>query len=384
MKIVRIAVTAVALVAGVGVTVDAHADSGRLTDLDRLRRDTAAVHALGLPGVQARLVTPNGRAVVATAGVADLRTGRRVPPNGRARIASTGKAFIATVVLQLVGEERMGLDDPVEKWLPGVIRGNGNDGRAITVRHLLQHTSGLHDDVPDFVTAADYYEHRYDVYTPGQLLARTLRHTPDFAPGTAWRYSNVGYIVAEMVIDKVTGRPWHEEVRRRVVDRAGMRDTTWPGNLPTLPDPHARGYHEFDAGELIDVTEQVIVDGGAAFISTTADVNRFFRALLGGRLLRPAQLAEMTRTMPLGPEFEELLPGARYGLGLFERPLPCGGTYWSHPGGGSGYTSDNGVTRDGRRSVSVSVSGTRPELALQHQRATDAVVENALCGPRGF
>ena len=185
MKIVRIAVTAVALVAGVGVTVDAHADSGRLTDLDRLRRDTAAVHALGLPGVQARLVTPNGRAVVATAGVADLRTGRRVPPNGRARIASTGKAFIATVVLQLVGEERMGLDDPVEKWLPGVIRGNGNDGRAITVRHLLQHTSGLHDDVPDFVTAADYYEHRYDVYTPGQLLARTLRHTPDFAPGTA-------------------------------------------------------------------------------------------------------------------------------------------------------------------------------------------------------
>ncbi|GIJ68790.1 serine hydrolase [Virgisporangium ochraceum] len=368
-----------ALVAGSGVTVEAHA--GGPTDGNRLRRDVAAVHALGLPGVQARLVGPDGRDVVATAGVADLRTGRPVPPNGRARIASTGKAFIATVVLQLVGEGRMGLDDPVEKWLPGLIRGNGNDGRAITVRHLLQHTSGLHDDVPDFATAADYYAHRYDTYTPADLLGRTLRHPPDFAPGTRWRYSNIGYIVAEMVIDRVTGRPWHEEVRRRVLTKAGMRDTTWPGNDPTLPNPHARGYHEFDdAPGMTDVTEQVIVDGGAAFVSTTADVNRFFRALLGGRLVKPAQLAEMTRTVPLGPEFEELLPGARYGLGLFERPLPCGGTYWSHPGGGSGYTSDNGVTRDGRRSVAVSVSGTRPALFLQHQHTVDRVVENGLCG----
>jgi D-alanyl-D-alanine carboxypeptidase len=182
-----------------------------------------------------------------------------------------------------------------------------------------------------------------------------------------------------MVIGTVTGRPWPEEVRRRVLDKAGMRDTTWPGTAPTLPHPHARGYHEFAGGVLTDVTEQVIVDGGAAFVSTTADVNRFFRALLGGRLLRPAQLAEMTRTMPLGPEFEELLPGARYGLGLFERPLPCGGTYWSHPGGGSGYTSDNGVTRDGRRSVAVSVSGTRPDIYVRHQHTVDTVVENALC-----
>jgi D-alanyl-D-alanine carboxypeptidase len=382
MKLIHVAVTAVALVAGAGagfgVTSEANAGEGG----NRLVRDVAAVHALGLPGVQARLVTPDGRNHVATAGVADLRTGRPVPPNGRARIASTGKAFVATVVLQLVGEGRMGLDDPVERWLPGTVRGNGNDGRAITVRHLLQHTSGLHDDVPDFTSAADFHEHRYDVYTPEELLARTLRHEPDFAPGTAWRYSNIGYIVAEMVIGKVTGRPFHEEVQRRVLRPTGMRDTVWPGTSPTLPDPHARGYHEFGGGVLTDVTEQVIVDGGAAFISTTADVNRFFRALLGGRLLRPAQLAEMTRTMPLGPDFEELLPGARYGLGLFERPLPCGGTYWSHPGGGSGYTSDNGVTRDGRRSVSVSVSGTRPDLYLRHQRATDAVVENALCGSR--
>lgn len=378
MTFQRIAVTAAVLLTGVGVGTEAAvAQHGRG---DGLRRDVAAVHALGLPGVQARLVTPSGRDIVATAGVADLRIRRPVPPNGRARIASTGKAFVATVVLQLVGEGRLRLDDPVERWLPGVIRGNGNDGRAITVRHLLQHTGGLHDDVPDFATAADYYEHRYDTYTPEDLLARTLRHAPDFTPGTAWRYSNIGYVVAEMVIGKVTGRPWHEEVRRRVIDRAGMRDTTWPGTSPVLPNPHARGYHEFDDGVLTDVTEQVIVDGGAAFVSTTADVNRFFRALLGGRLLHPAQLAEMTRTVPLGPEFEELLPGARYGLGLFERPLPCGGTYWSHPGGGSGYTSDNGVTRDGRRSVAVSVSGTRPAIYLQHQHTVDTVVENALCG----
>jgi D-alanyl-D-alanine carboxypeptidase len=347
----------------------------------QLQRDADAIHALGLPGAQARLVTPDGRQHVATSGVADLATGRPVPADGRFRIASAGKPFVATVVLQLVGEGRMSLDDTVERWLPGVVRGNGNDGRRVTVRQLLQHTSGIHDDFPDYVTEAEFLEHRYDVYTPEELVARAMGHRPDFAPGAAWRYSSTGYILLDMIIERVTGRHWYDEVESRIVRPLGLTQTSWPGLSPHVPRPHARGYQPLGDGPLVDVTEQVVVDPEAAITSTTRDLNRFFRALLGGRLLRPAQLAAMTSTVPVGPELEEFLPGARYGLGLMERPLRCGGTYWSHPGGGAGYITDNGVTAGGRRSVVLSVSSTLPDYPRQ-QRAADTLVENALCPDR--
>jgi D-alanyl-D-alanine carboxypeptidase len=161
------------------------------------------------------------------------------------------------------------------------------------------------------------------------------------------------------------------------------RSSAWPGRSPTLPRPHARAYQPFEADELVDVTEQTVADPEGAIISTTRDVNRFFRALLSGRLLQPAQLAETKRAIGVSPEFEQLMPGARYGLGLFQRPLPCGGTYWSHPGGGSGYVTDNGITADGRRSVVLSMSsvlGHSPDDFLRQQRAADTLVDHALCG----
>jgi D-alanyl-D-alanine carboxypeptidase len=348
-----------------------------------LQRHADAIHALGIVGVQARLVTGDGRHHVVTSGVADLRTGRPVPPDGRVRVASTVKAFSATVALQLVGEGRLRLDDPVERWLPGVVRGNGNDGRRITVRHLLQQTSGIHDDIPDHTTEADFQRHRYDVYPPEQLVARAMAHEPDFKPGEGWGYSNTGYILLDLIIERITGRHWYDEVDRRIVRPLGLTQTFWPGYSPALPRPHARGYQPFETGALVDTTEQVVADTSSAVISTTRDVNTFFRALFGGRLLRPAQLAEMTRTVPVGPDLAAIMPGARYGLGIFQRPLPCGGTYWSHPGGWSGYITDNGVTADGRRSVVLSVSsvlGNAPDDFVRQQRAADALVEGALCG----
>ncbi|BCB77565.1 serine hydrolase domain-containing protein [Phytohabitans flavus] len=345
-----------------------------------------AIHALGLPGAQARLVTEDGRHEVATSGFGDLATGRPVPPDGHFRVASTGKAFVATVALQLVGEGRLRLDDPVERWLPGVVRGNGNDGRRITVRHLLQHTSGIHDDFPDYTTEADFQRHRYDVYTPAQLVARAVAHRPDFKPGRGWGYSSTGYLLVDMIIERVTGRSWWTEVEHRVVRPLGLTGTSWPGLSPLVPRPHARGYQVFETGRQVDVTEQVVVDPEAAITSTTRDLNTFFRALLGGRLLRPAQLAAMTRTVPVDPGLAEILPGARYGLGLFQRTLPCGGVYWGHPGGGAGYVTDSGVTADGRRSVVLSVNGVlgnAPEDFIRQQHAADELVEGALCGAGG-
>ncbi|MEU4115222.1 serine hydrolase domain-containing protein [Kitasatospora sp. NPDC028055] len=383
----RTLVSAAVLAGTLATTVPAVAAAARPYD-DRglLRRDAAALTALGVTGVQARLVTADGRTVTATSGVADLTTGQPVPTYGHFRIASVTKAFVATVVLQLVGEHRLSLDDTVERWLPGVVSGNGNDGGAITVRQLLQHTSGLHDDYPDYSSAEDFRRHRYDSSTPEQSVDRALRHPPDFRPGADWSYSNTGYVLLGMIIERATGQAWHQEVRDRIVRPLGLAHTSWPGTSPTLPRPHARTYQSFKPGEpAVDVTEQVGVgiNGEAGLVSTTADLDRFFRALLGGRLLRPAQLALMKQTVPVGEEFRALMPGAEDGLGLFSRPLTCGGVYWGHEGGDAGWITATGVTSDGRRSVTLSLSGVRadtPDDVRRIEQAETTLVDDALCG----
>ena len=339
-----------------------------------LQRDADAVHALGVTGVQARVSTSDGRSVVVT-------SGRAVPSDGRFRIASTRKAVTATVALQLAGEHRLSLDDTVERWLPGVVRGNGNDGRRITVRQLLQNTSGILDDLPGYTTPAEYLDQRYDVHTRDQLVARAMTHPPAFPPGGGWAYSNTGFLLVDMIIERVTGRPVRQVITDRIVRPLGLRHTTWPGTSPTLPRPHAQAYQVFPTGELVDVTDQVSWDPDA-IVSTTEDVGRFFRALLGGELLRPAQLAEMERTVPVSAEIVPIWPGGRYGLGLVRRPLPCGGFYWGHDGGDAGYITGTGVTGDGRRSVVVSMStalGDSVDHELQQQHAADTLVQDALC-----
>jgi D-alanyl-D-alanine carboxypeptidase len=354
-------------------------------DQARLRRDADVITALGGTGAQARLITPDGRNLIATSGVGDLTTRRPVSPNGYFRIASVTKAFVATLILQLAGDGRLSLNDTVERWLPGVVSGNGNDGRTITIRRLLQHTSGIHDDYPDYTSAKDFYQHRYDTYTAEQIVARAMLHQPDFRPGKGWSYSNTGYVLLGMIIQRVTGHPWHEELRDRIVRPLGLDHTFWPGTSPTLPQPHAGSYQRFKPGEpLVDVTEQVGpgTNGEAGLVSTTADLSRFFRALLGGRVLHPAQLAQMKKTIPVGKEFEPLMPGARDGLGLFSRPLSCGGRYWGHDGGDSGWISAVGVTADGRRSITVSLSGTLIDSAddvLRVEQAESKLVDDALC-----
>ncbi|MGW0765272.1 serine hydrolase domain-containing protein [Streptomyces sp. NPDC002676] len=358
-------------------------------DRNQLRRDADAITALGVTGVQAHLVTSGGRNLTATSGVAELTARRPVPRNGQFRIASVTKTFVATVILQLVGDRRLSLDDSVERWLPGVVSGNGNDGRAITIRQLLQHTNGIHDDYPDYTSAEDFRQHRYDTYTPEQTIARAMRHRPDFQPGKHWSYGNTGYVLLGMIIKRVTGHPWHEEVRERIVRPLGLDHTFWPGTSPKLPQPHAETYQKFKAGEpLVDVTEQVGsgTNGEAGLVSTTADLNRFFRALLGGRLLPPAQLTQMKQTIPVSKEFEQLMPGARDGLGLFSRPLSCGGVYWGHEGGDAGWISADGVTADGRRSVTVSLSGVLADSAddvLRVEQAVSKLVDDALCTTPG-
>ncbi|QIB46072.1 serine hydrolase domain-containing protein [Streptomyces aureoverticillatus] len=353
----------------------------------QFQRDADAVRDTGAIGVQARVSGGRHAPDTVTSGTADIRTGRPVPDGGHFRIASNTKTFVAAVVLQLVGERKVALTDPVEKWLPGVVRGNGNDGRKITLRQLLQHTSGIHDDYPGIESAKEYQEVRFHPFTPEQLVERAMRHRPDFRPGKGWSYSNIGYILLGMVIEKATGHTWHDQVRDRLLKPLGLRHTYHPGNSPTLRKPHARGYQRFSTKpKLVDVTLYNDANASGGLIGTTADLNRFYRDLLGGKVLKPAQLKEMKRTVPLNDEFQVPYPGARYGLGLMKSKLPCGGWAWGHGGDEIGYMSRNAVSEDGRVAVTTSVStewATSGEDALRQHRAGMKLVANALCRDGG-
>nr|BFD87273.1 serine hydrolase domain-containing protein [Streptomyces sp. Xyl84] len=355
----------------------------------RLQRDADALRDDGVTGVSVRLETPHGTRTVSS-GVGDLRTGEPVATDGYVRIGSTTKTFVAAVVLQLVGEGRLSLDDTVDTWLPGLVRGHGNDGHRVTVRQLSQHTSGLPDYIGDVVpdlSAAGYRENRWNTYTSRQRVALAMRHPPSFAPGAGWEYSNTNYVLLGMVIKAVTGRSWEHEVQARILRPLRLTRTLTPGDRPFLPGPHARNYQQFEpGGALTDTTVAYLpfdADADGSMISTAADVNRFFTALLRGRLLAPAQLAEMQRTVevPAGRGFP---PGTRDGLGLDRTPLSCGGGYWGHSGDGFGYLVWPATTADGRTTVTVSLHsrpGEESSAARQLQDVT-ALVDRALCSAR--
>ncbi|MFJ2259589.1 serine hydrolase domain-containing protein [Streptomyces sp. NPDC087844] len=384
-----VAVTLATVLAGVGLTLPAAGATGATvtpahgtSHSKALQAGVDAIMETGTVGVVARSTDPRG-ARYATGGVADQATQAAVRPGDKFRIASAGKTFVATVILQLVGEGRLSLDDTVEHWLPGAVSGHGNDGGAITVRQLLQHTSGLFDytaDFPEFASKAGYQADRYRTWTPEQLVAVAMRYAPEFAPGEGWSYSNTNYIVAGMIIQKVTGHTWNEEVTRRLIRPLGLRDTLAPTTDSRIPGRHLRGYSSFEeAGPAIDITELNVSAGGAAgaMISTTADLSRFYQALLGGRLLRPAELTAMKTTVP-APELEPGWPGVRYGLGLMKVPLSCGGAYYSHGGNLPGYTTRNGISGDGRRTVVLNSTGDGSSDSST-QRAQNALIDDELC-----
>ncbi|MFJ7495885.1 serine hydrolase domain-containing protein [Streptomyces sp. NPDC097727] len=345
---------------------------------DPLQRQVEAIHDTGAVGVQAEVTSPDARDS-AYAGTAVMSTRRPMPRDGRFRIGSATKTFTATVVLQLVGEGRMSLEDTVEQWLPGVVRGNGNDGRQITVRQLLQHTSGIPDVGPEIsaLKSADGYRaERFRTYTPEELVGLAMQEPPKFSPpGHGWSYSNTNYILAAMIIHKVTGRSWAREVKDRIIRPLDLRDTSMPGVFPSILGPHAQGYAAFGTDTGIDVTKlnSSMAVGSGSIISTARDLNRFYAALLGGRLLARAQLDEMTTTK-YAPEL-----GVRYGLGLAEIPLPCGGSYFGHRGELLGYVTWGGATRDGARTAVVYVTSNGGQ---DTQKAMTTLMGQELCRTR--
>ncbi|MFE9421590.1 serine hydrolase domain-containing protein [Kitasatospora sp. NPDC006697] len=375
IRLLRYATTAAAA-AGLALTAFAPSPASAAPRPDGVQqRLDALVKADGMPAALATVKGRDGRSRTYTAGIGDLATGAPVPVDGQIRAGSNTKAFVAVVVLQLVAEGRVGLDAPVDTYLPGLLRGDGIDGRNITVRQLLQHTSGL----PDYLEApalADFTTIQYRYFEPRELLDGALALKARFAPGSQWEYSNTNYLVAGLIIQKVTGRPFGEEVTKRVIDRIGLRHTYVPATGETsLREPHPHGYlNTGPNAPLVDYTDMdsSMAWAAGAVVSTNTDLNTFYSALLGGRLLPAAQLAEMRTTVPA----ELIGPGVRYGLGLQSRPLSCGGLVWGHGGTAPGYRTRGGVTEDGR-AVDMAVTTVPDDAVAKHM--TDAV-DAALCG----
>ncbi|MFI2209514.1 serine hydrolase domain-containing protein [Streptomyces sp. NPDC020141] len=349
-----------------------------------LQRDLDALTAEdGVVGAQATLVKGEDRIGVRS-GTAELGTERPMPKQGFFRMGSNTKTFVSTVILQLVGEGRMRLDDTVEDWLPGVVKGNGHDGGRITVRHLLQHTSGLPDyagSMPGITTADGFQKDRYTAFEPRELVALGLKTPPLFAPGHGWSYSNTGYILAGMVIEEVTGNHWSHEVRSRIAKPLGLKHTYSPGSDPALPGPHARAYMQFgEKAPLVEATRLNMSWGDSAgdLITTPHDLARFWQGLLGGELLKPRLLAEMRKTVPTPGGSEA--SGVRAGLGIFKTSLSCGGSGWGHGGTTLGHLNGNAFTDDGRRGV-ITLRSTN--LAhMDRDVRNDRLLDKALCKTR--
>jgi D-alanyl-D-alanine carboxypeptidase len=270
-----------------------------------------------------------------SAGVSDTKTGRKRHQNERFRVGSASKAFTATVVLKLVAEGKLSLDDTLDRWLPGLFDGTAYEHGKITIRQLLNPTSGIYaysDDEEFFKQGVgqEWFKHRYDTHTPEQLVKIALAHPPTGAPGERFKYSNTNYILAAMIVEKATGRTFEQELNRTVIRPLGLTGTSLPGTNPKIRGPHPVHYSILFSRDpqptIYDATEMNLSFAWAAggVISTTTDLNRFFTALLGGRVLPTARLREMLTTVPT--DGSGWIPKTRYGLGIFQQQLPCGVT----------------------------------------------------------
>ena len=344
-------------------------------ELDGLVTDT------GFPAALAAVTDAGGAVTDYVSGVGEIGTDKKVPADGQVRIGSNTKMYTAAVMLQLVDEGKVALDEPVATYLPGLLEAHDIDGESISVRQLLQHTSGL----PNYTGAIveDMSALRDTYLSPRDLVDLAFTLPVSFAPGERWEYSNTNYVLAGLIIEKVTGRPIGPEITDRIIDPLGLTETSFPGLGDTsIPGPHATGYYAGLGEDLEDYTKLDPSWGWAAgqMISSPSDLNRFMRALIDGDVISDVSLEEMQSTVPA----EDPWTGAEYGLGLMSYPLSCGGLAWGHGGDIPGYETRNAVVPDGD-AVTIAVTTLPGSLAKDEPDAyriagevTDAL-DAALC-----
>ncbi|MET9351295.1 serine hydrolase domain-containing protein [Streptomyces termitum] len=341
-------------------------------DMDGVAAALDAAMANGAPGAMARFTGPDG-VRSRTAGVRDRETGAPMDIHARFRVGSVSKTFSTVVLLQLVQEGRLELDQPVNRYLPGLLP----DDR-ITVRHLLTHRSGLSDYTNAMFadTVPGFEAVRNRVFTYRELVGLSLAEPRTTEPGVSYRYSNTNFVVVGMLIEELTGRPVADAYQKRIFKPLRLRGTSYVHPDTRIAGLHARGYlHPDAAGDpLVDSTEQTVswAQSAGAVISTPADLNTFTSALMRGRLLSPAMMDAMTTVTPTDATNTRF-----YGLGLRRYDLSCGTQVFGHTGTVQGFYTYTFSTRDGRRSLSA-VANTSNHGAAN--TALGGTLEAAFCG----
>jgi D-alanyl-D-alanine carboxypeptidase len=287
-------------------------------------------------------------------GVSDVRTGAPVRADGRFRIGSITKVFTGVMVLQLAQERRIDLNAPVQRYLPGVLPAGYP---PVPVSTLLDHTSGLPSvDIPGLYDPQWILEHRFEHWSPRQVVDTAVRHPIDFQPGAAQKYTNTSYVVAGMLVEQVTGRSYTRNLRDRITGPLGLCHTYFPEDDPTLPNAAARGYLEVD-GELVDVTEmnQSVPGMAGAIVSTAEDLDGFITGLFRGRLLGREMMPRLF-AVPNVSMFDGSGP-AIYSQGLMKATMN-GLEVWGKTGSRYGYSSGVFATRGLERKLAYSVNPT--------------------------
>ena len=342
----------------------------------------------GYPAALAAVTDSKGESAGVAVGKGSLETGQAPPMDGEVRIGSNTKTFVAVVVMQLVQEGKVGLDEPIETYLPGLIRGEGVDGSKITVRQLLQHTSGLPEYTDTTPGRSDIFQIKDHYAQPRDLLDTALGKPAQFEPGTQWKYTNTNYVVLGMLVERVSQRPVGEQIDERIVKKLGLSHTYFPApGDKSIKGTHPQGYHLSADGKLEDITEMdpAWAWAAGAMVSTPSELNTFFQAVFDGRLLTQSSIDEMKNGAV--DASSRLGPGTVYGLGLIGRSLTCGGTSWGHGGTIHGYQTNNAVGPDGTAAIfavtalpSAIADQNNPESSAEekHQRVEDAV-DATLC-----
>ncbi len=294
-----------------------------------------------LPGVIGE-IRDGGDATYAHTGWGDQFTRVPADPQAQFRIGSNTKAFTSVVLLQLEHEGKLSLDDTVDRWLPGLVKANGNDGTKITIRELLNHTSGLPDYAGQPQVMVPYIADTNpgQQVDPKQLVAVATAQQPLSAPGAGWHYSNTNYLLAGMVIKAVTGNDPATEATNRIIKPLGLTHTTFPTTDPKLYGNWLHGY--FTVRDISFSSTPQTFGAAGAIVSTLDDLGTFESALFGGKLLAPAQQKELETTV--GDE--------NYGLGVAVSQTRCG-PVWNHTGAVLGYQSLWLSSPDGKRQVVV-------------------------------
>ncbi|MCG8923245.1 serine hydrolase [Lentzea sp. CC55] len=315
-----------------------------------------------------------------TAGVADRRTRCAVRPDDRFRIGSVTKVFVATVALQLVAEGRLDLRTPVRQHLPALPEAL----RDVEVGHLLDHTSGIPYEVgfPDLGTPEKVLEHRWDRYAPDRRLKMIPAVEPIFTPGTRQEYRGINYVLAAMVVEKVTGHGYGHEVEKRIARPLGLTRTYVPGRYETrIRGAHVHGYLDVPGRGLVDVSEFNTSKsyGEGDMISTTGDLTRFAEGLFGGELL-PAPVLDKMFTLP----DVSMVDGrkAAYSTGLQTFTIN-GVEVWGKTGEQYGYNAGLFSTRDRQRRIAYSFTPVARDATQQQMtlRIANAATSPAVDRP---